>query len=139
MLAASRFVHILFVVVALCGAAAALADDKAVFQVSENDEAKWNLALNNARNMQRQTQGTGGTDIEIVAYGPGIQLLKAGSPIAARISETVGGHIKVVACKVSMAGAKLTEAEMLSDIGYVPSGVVELMRKQQQGYAYIRP
>ncbi len=134
-----RIVQLVFVAFFLCGATIARADDKAVFQVSENDEAKWNLALNNARNMQRQTESTGGTEVEIVAYGPGIQLLKAGSPIAARVSEAVGGHIKIVACKVSMAGSKLTEADMLTDIGYVPSGVVELMRKQQQGYAYIRP
>ena len=33
---------------------------------------------------------------------------------------------------------KLTAPEMLTEIGYVPSGVVEVMRKQQQGWAYIR-
>ena len=34
---------------------------------------------------------------------------------------------------------KLTRADMLANISYVPAGVVELMRKQQQGWAYIRP
>jgi intracellular sulfur oxidation DsrE/DsrF family protein len=24
-------------------------------------------------------------------------------------------------------------------VGYVPSGVVEIMQRQQQGYAYLRP
>jgi intracellular sulfur oxidation DsrE/DsrF family protein len=33
---------------------------------------------------------------------------------------------------------KLVPADMLPDIGYVPSGVVEVMKKQQQGWAYIR-
>jgi intracellular sulfur oxidation DsrE/DsrF family protein len=37
-----------------------------------------------------------------------------------------------------MNGMKLTPADMLGEIGYVPSGVVEVMRKQQQGWAYIR-
>lgn len=135
----SNVLRSLLLAAALVVAGAAHAEDKAVFQVSDNDEEKWNLALGNARNLQKGTEATGGAEVEIVAYGPGIQLLKAGSPIAKRISEAVGNRVKVVACRNTMAATKLVEADMLSDIGYVPSGVVEVMRKQQQGYAYIRP
>ena len=125
--------------IALATVGSALAADKAVFQVTENDEAKWNLVLGNVRNLQRGTEDSGGVEVEVVAFGPGIQMLKAGSPLATRISEAVGNKVKVVACKNTMAGNQLTEADMLKDIGYVPSGVVEVMRKQEQGYAYIRP
>ena len=38
-----------------------------------------------------------------------------------------------------MTGQKLTKADMLNGIGYVRAGVVELMQKQKEGYAYIRP
>lgn len=125
-----------------CGIAAsaiAVAQDKVIFQVTDNDVAKWTLTLNNVRNLQVGVGGADKTDIEVIAYGPGIQLLKADSPIAARISEAVGNKVKVVACENTMAANKLTHADMLSDIGYVPAGVVEVMRKQQAGYAYIRP
>ena len=37
-----------------------------------------------------------------------------------------------------MTAFKLTTGDMLPDVGYVPAGVVEVMRKQQQGWAYIR-
>ena len=37
-----------------------------------------------------------------------------------------------------MSNQKLMPADMLPEIGYVPAGVVEVMRKQQQGWAYIR-
>jgi intracellular sulfur oxidation DsrE/DsrF family protein len=33
----------------------------------------------------------------------------------------------------------MADSDMLPHIGYVPSGAVELIRKQQHGYAYIRP
>lgn len=125
--------------IGLAACASAFAADKAVFQVTDNDEAKWNLVLGNVRNLQRGTEDSGGVEVEVVAFGPGIQMLKAGSPLASRISEAVGNKVKVVACKNTMAGNQLTEADMLKDIGYVPSGVVEVMRKQEQGYAYIRP
>lgn len=123
--------------VGLSVSALAFAQDKVIFQVTESDVARWNLVLNNVRNLQ--TAVGPDADIEIVAYGPGVALLKADSPIAARITETVGHKVHVVACQNTMAGMKLAKGDMLQDIGYVPSGVVEVMRKQQQGYAYIRP
>ncbi len=142
MLASSRSRTALQSLVLACGlafSAFAMAQDKVIFQVTDNDVGKWTLTLNNVRNLQTGVGGADQADIEVIAYGPGIQLLKADSPIAARISEAVGRKVKVVACENTMAGNKLTHADMLSDIGYVPSGVVEVMRKQQQGYAYIRP
>ena len=44
---------------------------KIVIQASDNDQAKWELALNNAKNLQDDVGATH-VDIEIVAYGPGI-------------------------------------------------------------------
>jgi intracellular sulfur oxidation DsrE/DsrF family protein len=38
-----------------------------------------------------------------------------------------------------MKARKLTQTDMLSTVAYVPAGVVEIMRKQQQGWAYLRP
>ncbi len=107
-------------------------------QVSDGDGAKWNLALGNVRNLQTAV-GADKTEIEIVAYGPGLAMLKSDSEVAPRIAEALRDKVRIVACMNTMRGMKLTEADMLPDIGYVPSGVVEVMRKQQQGYAYIRP
>ena len=111
--------------------------DKVVFQVSDGNPQSWNLALNNARNVQLQLGAD--AQLEIVAYGPGIGMLKSDSPVAQRIADALAGHVRVNACQATMKGQKLTEADMLPGIGYVPSGVVELMKKQQEGYAYIRP
>lgn len=112
--------------------------NKVVFQVSDNDPGKWGLALNNAHNVQADL-GEDTVDMEIVAYGPGIAMLKGGSPMAQRVTAALKSGVKVVACENTMKAQKLTYADMLPDIGYVPAGVVELMQKQQQGYAYIRP
>lgn len=125
--------------VAVVASLPALAADRAVFSVTENDPARWNLVLGNVHNLQAGTADTGGVEVEIVAFGPGVAMLKAGSPAASRIAEALGDHVKIVACRNSMAAGKLTEADMVPDIGYVPAGVVEVMRKEQQGWAYIRP
>jgi uncharacterized protein len=111
---------------------------KVVIHVSDNDPAKWNLALNNARNIQADL-GAANVEIEIVAYGPGIGMLKSESLVANRIGEALKGNTHVVACENTMAAQKLTQADMLGGIGYVPSGVVELIKRQRDGWAYLRP
>jgi uncharacterized protein len=111
---------------------------RVVIQVSDSDQGKWNLALNNAKNIQTDL-GAANVDIEIVTYGPGIDMLKLDSPVGGRIGDATTAGVKVIACENSMRGQKLTRADMLNGIGYVPAGVVELMSRQQQGWAYIRP
>jgi hypothetical protein len=111
---------------------------RAVIQVSDNDAQKWNLALNNARNVQDDL-GADAVELEIVVYGPGIGMLKSDSPVAKRVAQALKSGVKVVACENTMKAQKLAYPDMLPDIGYVAAGVVELMKKQQQGYAYIRP
>jgi len=109
-----------------------------VIQVSDNDSQKWNLALNNAHNVQIEL-GPQNVDIEIVTYGPGIAMLKAESVVGNRVAEALEAGVNVVACQVSMKGQKLVPQDMLARIGYVPSGVVEIMKRQQSGYSYVRP
>jgi len=111
---------------------------KVVFQVSAGDPKTWNLALNNAKNVQQEL-GAKNVDIEIVAYGPGIGMLKFDSAVANRIDEAVADGVKVVACENTMKAQKLTREDMLASTGFVPAGVIELMKKQKEGYAYIRP
>lgn len=112
--------------------------EKLVVQVSDNDPKKWNLALNNMKNVQ-DALGKDKVDIELVVYGPGIDMLKLESSAGNRVGDALANGIKVVACENTMDAQKLTKADMLNGISYVPAGVIELMQKQQQGYAYIRP
>ena len=111
---------------------------KVVLQMSESDPAKWNLALNNAKNIQTDL-GAANVDVELVAYGPGIGMLKADSIVGNRVDEALASGVKVVACENTMRAQKLTQADMLGKVSYVQAGVVEIMRRQQQGWAYIRP
>ncbi|HEX4330486.1 MAG TPA: DsrE family protein [Burkholderiales bacterium] len=126
----------------LCAAPAAWAQatpkTKVVFQVSDADPAKWNLALNNIKNVQTDL-GAGNVEVELVAYGPGIGILKAESLAGNRVREALGSGVAVMACENTMQNQKLTKDDMLPGIGYVPAGVVELIKRQQQGWAYIRP
>ncbi|MBI3480549.1 MAG: DsrE family protein [Nitrosomonadales bacterium] len=140
-----KYIKVWFVALALAcisfnttAADAPARKEKLVMQVSDGDAGKWNLALNNAKNAQ-QDYGADKIDIEIVTYGPGIGMLKSDSAVAKRIEEAKQSGITLVACQNTMKAMKLTESDMLPNTSYVPSGVVELIKKQRDGYAYIRP
>ena len=73
--------------------------------MSESDPAKWNLALNNAKNIQTDL-GAANVDVELVAYGPGIGMLKADSIVGNRVDEAMAAGVKVVACENTMRAPK---------------------------------
>jgi intracellular sulfur oxidation DsrE/DsrF family protein len=111
---------------------------KVIFQVSDNDPAKWSLALNNARNVQ-QDLGKDNVQIEIVAYGPGLGMLKAESRVADRLAEALDNNVGLLACENTMTNTKVSRNDMYGGIAYVKAGVTHIMKRQREGWAYIRP
>ena len=118
--------------------AASAQPNRLVVQVSDGDAARWNMALNNIRNVQSELGATN-VDIVLVAYGPGIGMLKFDAITASRVTDAMKSGVKVVACENTMVAQKVSRSDMHPDIGYVPAGAVEIMKRQQQGYAYLRP
>ncbi|NQW94932.1 MAG: DsrE family protein [Polaromonas sp.] len=90
-----------------------------------------------AKNLQDDV-GVANVDIEIVAHGPSIGMLKLESPTAARIADAIKANVKVIACESTMRGQKLTRDDIWFAIGYVPAGVTEIMTRQSEGWAYLR-
>lgn len=127
-----------FAAVNAVAAGASAIKEKLVMQVSDADPAKWNLALNNAKNVQ-QAYGADNVEVEIVVYGPGIAMLKSDSISANRIEEAKLANITILACENTMKNNKLTKDDMLPNTSYVAVGVAEIIKKQREGYAYVRP
>ena len=114
--------------------------------VDQNDPAVMNMALNNAANVTSYYEGQGDTVmIELVAYGPGLNMYVQGkSPVADRISamSLEMENLTFAACgnthrKMSEKAGK--DIKIMSEAGMVPSGVVRLIELQEEGFAYIRP
>src|SRR5258706_1228202 len=130
-----RFIAV-FLVALLAGSALAqqTAKQKVIFQVSDADPAKWNLALNNARNVQAEL-GKENVLVEIVAYGPGLGMLKADSKVEPRLAQAQTDNIALLACENTMTNTKVTRADMYPGISYVTAGVTHIMKRQREGWA----
>jgi len=114
------------------------AKHRVIFQVSDNDPGRWNLALNNARNVQTDL-GKDNVQIEIVAYGPGIEMLKAESKVAGGLAGALDSSVGLIACENTMENTKVARDDMYAGISYVQAGVTHIMKRQQERWAYIRP
>ena len=123
---------------------------RVAIQVDQNDPAVMNLALNNAQNVIEYYRDKGeDVDVEIVAYGPGLNMLRADtSPVKDRIAQIASGDAtfpsKIVfsACNNTKQAMEKREGHPITIIPQariVPSGVVRLMQLEEQGWSYIRP
>jgi len=92
-----------------CANAPAAPKKQVVMQVSDGDAAKWNLALNVAKNIQNDL-GADKVQIELVAFGPGIGMLKFDAVTVNRINDAVKSGVQVVACENTMKASKLVLA-----------------------------
>jgi hypothetical protein len=117
--------------------ASAAIREQAIFAVSDADPQKWALTLGNIANAI-EGLGADAAEIELVVYGPGIAMLKKDSPVADKIAAALKSGVRIAACQHSMHGFHLEAADLAPGVGTVPSGVVELIRRQHAGYAYVR-
>ena len=109
-----------------------------VVQVSDDSEKNWNQALNVIKNLQN-AYGKDKVDVELVVFGMGAGMLKLESPLGNRVDDALASGAKVLMCENTMKGQKLTKDDMHPKIGFVPSGVVEIIEKEKLGWANIRP
>jgi uncharacterized protein len=142
---AAAVLSIAFVVSAL---AADAKPHRVTIQIDQNDPQVMNLVLNNATNVIEHYRGKNeDVDIDIVAYGPGLHMLRADtSPVQDRIKRlkdmVFPGKIQFSACNNTKQGMEKTEGHAISvvpEASIVPSGVVHLMELQEQGWSYVRP
>jgi intracellular sulfur oxidation DsrE/DsrF family protein len=117
-----------------------------VVQVDVNDPAVMNLALNNVSNVAQHYSALGQkVEIEVVAYGPGLHMLRDDtSPAKARIKsmcETLP-QLAFSACgntRENMTRAEAKDIPLISQAKVVKAGVVRLMELQERGWSYLRP
>lgn len=119
---------------------------RVVIQVSENDSKIMNLALNNAENLRKFYEQAGETvQIEVVAYGPGLNMVRSDtSPVRDRLATLVGRPQAIMfsGCDNTLSTQSKQEGKeisLLPGTHLVPTGIGRIVQLQEQGWTYIRP
>ncbi len=120
---------------------------RVTFHVDQNDPEVMQT-LNNVGNVIDYYRGRNEeVDVDIVAYGPGLHMLRADtSPVVDRIKRlkdmVFPGKIQFSACNITKTAMEKREGHAVAivpEATVVPSGVVHLMELQEQGFSYVRP
>ena len=133
-----RMVAVLVVAAAAFALAPLALAEKVVLQVSDSNPATWNQALNVVGNL-REAYGPG-AEIDLVAFGQGINMLKLDAPVASRLVDAQKSQgAKIYACENSMARQKLARDDMAPGLIYVRAGIEHIITRQREGWVAVRP
>ncbi|MFN0101410.1 MAG: DsrE family protein [Bryobacteraceae bacterium] len=109
-----------------------------MFEVTTDGEGQWEAILNNVENL-RKSFGKESTEIEVVAHGKGLGLLKkTNTGLKERIASIAKSQARFVACENTMRRMLVKKEDLLPEAGTVDSGVAEVVRKQEAGWSYIK-
>jgi intracellular sulfur oxidation DsrE/DsrF family protein len=109
-----------------------------VFQLSEAQGQAWDMMIIHVTNMREAFDKDGGSQVEVVFFGPGLNMLKkTNSAYEEKLKKLADAGVTLSACQHAMRLMNLKTEDLFPFASQVDSGVAELSRKQEAGWAYI--
>ena len=110
---------------------------KAVIHVNFADPDRQEDALGNIENILKAVPTA---QIEVVCHGKGINLVVTKqSKHTEKMEALMKQGVHFVACENTMKKKAIEKDALVTGVTTVPSGAIEVLRKQQEGYGYFRP
>jgi len=105
--------------------------------MTEAQGPAWDMLVSHVNNL-RTALSKDGTEVEVVFFGPGLNmLLKKNSEYEERLKQLADSGVTLSACQNAMRFMKVTTDDLFPFASQVDSGVAEIVRKQKTGWAYI--
>lgn len=115
-----------------------MTDYKVIFHIDEL--VKWNQVLANVTNLLEGVSVSNETiEVEVLANSEAIEYYRNSKDINIKLVDLNMKGVKFIACNNSLKGYNLKPDNLIDFINIVPVGVLELVKKQREGYAYIKP
>lgn len=112
-------------------------EHKVVIQLNTADTTSWSSTIGNIRNLQKVWPNN--ISIEVVVHGKGLDLLVAAKThLANDVNALTKDGVVFAACENSMRKHNINKVDLLPVAITVPSGVAELVLKQEQGWSYLK-
>ena len=110
---------------------------KAVVHVNFSEAARQEAGLKNIENILKEVADA---QIEVVCHGEGLSMLNTKeSQHSDLVKSLIKRGVGFVACENTMKKKSVTKSDLIEGSSTVPSGAVEVIRKQSAGYGYFRP
>ncbi len=94
--------------------------------------------VRHVNNMRTAFEKDGGVQVEVVFYSQGLNMLrKTNAEYEERLKKLADTGVTLAACQNAMKTMNVKTEDLLPFASQVDSGVAELARKQEAGWAYI--
>jgi intracellular sulfur oxidation DsrE/DsrF family protein len=109
-----------------------------VFELNEPEGAAWDSLVKHVNNARKALAADGGSQVEVVFWGPGLNmLLKSNTTYEERLKQLVDDGVTLSACQNAMRVMNVKTEDLFPFAGQVDSGIAQLTRRQESGWAYI--
>ena len=113
-----------------------------VFEVTSDGPDKWQGALRNVENAQKSLGAKAGK-LVVVTHGKGLGLLLAKNAaehpeMKEKLAKLHADGVVFAACENTMRRDKIEKKDLVEQATTVDSGVGEVIRKQGDGFSYIK-
>ncbi|MHB0987648.1 MAG: DsrE family protein [Bellilinea sp.] len=110
-----------------------------VFHLDEPSKGRADQVFRNIENLLADL-GEDNVEVELVANGGGVKaLVKDPNSHAEQIEPLAAKGVRFAACAHSLNQWEIARDKLLESVEVVSSGVGELVKRQAEGWAYIRP
>lgn len=119
----------------------AASGDRVVYHVNLGNEQ----ATDALRNINNHLAVDPKAKIVVVAHSKGVDFLlqgaedKNGNPYAGTVAKLAAKGVEFRVCKITLERRHIDPKRLIPDAKLVPSGVVEVTKLQDEGYAYLKP
>ena len=110
-----------------------------VFEMTEPEPDKWGGTIKNVDHLI-QALGPQNVDVEVVMHGPGIAAVTKdqGAKFASDFERLHKEGVILAACHNSLEGKHIPLSNVQASFTVVPSGVAEVVKKQHDGWQYLK-
>ena len=109
---------------------------KIVMQFSDGDSLSQASVIGQVKNIRTAWPNA---EIEVVCHGPGLDLLMTSKSKAGKaVMDWSAQGVVFSACNNTMKRRNIKKEELLPSAQVVPSAIIELTLKQEEGWAYIK-
>lgn len=111
---------------------------RVIFHLDEEDSFRVNLVLKNIQNLLMDIHKEN-IEIELLANAAGVKIFLINSNYLKSINELFQQGVKFAACSNAIKGLNIDREKMTDNVKIVSSGMGELVKKQSEGWLYIKP
>lgn len=113
-----------------------LAEHHIVFQLTSADTNVHKMLVRQLGNVLNAAPNS---KVEVVCHSQGIDILRSNLTVVyPKIKELTAKGIQFVGCENTLRERKIAREEIIPEATFVKAGIMEIVKKQEEGWSYIR-